>query len=153
MIRCTFENGNEALLRHVTMGGFCVHESRVLLIRRSEGLLDGGKIGPPGGYLERDETVEEGIVREVLEETGYQCSNPTLIAIKSDPSRSGAMRQDVELLFLLELGDGGKTRDGEASELLWVDLETPPTPDEFAFDHAENFQLLLDHLSQQNAQR
>ena len=39
---------------------------RLLAIRRR----DNGRWEPPGGVLELDETIGEGLVREVLEETG-----------------------------------------------------------------------------------
>jgi 8-oxo-dGTP pyrophosphatase MutT (NUDIX family) len=41
-------------------------EGRVLAIRRR----DSGHREPPGGVLELEETVEDGLVREIREETG-----------------------------------------------------------------------------------
>ncbi|MBV9615978.1 MAG: NUDIX hydrolase N-terminal domain-containing protein [Ktedonobacteraceae bacterium] len=50
---------------------------RILLIRRS----DNGLWAMPGGGLEVGETPSQGIVREVLEETGVTCEPITLIGI------------------------------------------------------------------------
>ena len=53
----------------VGVGGVIIVEGRALLIRRgSEPLL--GEWSIPGGMLELGETLEEGVARELLEETG-----------------------------------------------------------------------------------
>ena len=53
----------------VGVGGVIVDQGRALLIRRgSEPLL--GEWSIPGGSLELGETLEEGVARELLEETG-----------------------------------------------------------------------------------
>lgn len=49
----------------------------ILLIRRA----DNGKWAMPGGGLEVGETPAEGVVREVLEETGVPCEPVTLIGV------------------------------------------------------------------------
>jgi len=53
----------------VGVGGVIIVEGRALLIRRgSEPLL--GEWSIPGGMLELGETLEQGVARELLEETG-----------------------------------------------------------------------------------
>ena len=53
----------------VGVGGVIIDRGRALLIRRgSEPLL--GEWSIPGGTLELGETLEEGVARELLEETG-----------------------------------------------------------------------------------
>jgi 8-oxo-dGTP diphosphatase len=53
----------------VGVGGVIIVEGRALLIRRgSEPLL--GEWSIPGGMLELGETLEEGVARELLEESG-----------------------------------------------------------------------------------
>jgi len=53
----------------VGVGGVIIENGRTLLIRRgSEPLL--GEWSIPGGMLELGETLEEGVARELLEETG-----------------------------------------------------------------------------------
>src|SRR4051794_11791210 len=48
-----------------------IHEDKLILIRR--GIEPGyGLWGYPGGFLELGETVEEGAIRETLEETGFE---------------------------------------------------------------------------------
>jgi ADP-ribose pyrophosphatase YjhB (NUDIX family) len=53
----------------VGVGGVIIDQARALLIRRgSEPLL--GEWSIPGGMLELGETLEQGVARELLEETG-----------------------------------------------------------------------------------
>lgn len=54
---------------------------QVLVIERK----DNGRIGIPAGALEEGETIEEGIIREVLEETGLNLTAVEVIGISSNP--------------------------------------------------------------------
>jgi 8-oxo-dGTP diphosphatase len=55
----------------VGIGGVIIDQGRTLLIRRgSEPLL--GEWSIPGGILEIGESLEEGVARELLEETGIE---------------------------------------------------------------------------------
>ncbi len=55
----------------VGVGGVIIEEGRALLIRRgSEPLL--GQWSIPGGTLELGESLQEGVARELLEETGIE---------------------------------------------------------------------------------
>ena len=64
----------------VGVGGVVIDEGRALLIRRgSEPLL--GEWSIPGGTLELGETLEEGVARELLEETGLQVRVLELIEV------------------------------------------------------------------------
>jgi len=60
MINCTFENGNKASLRHVVVHAIVEMDGKLLLIKRSNELLEGGKWSLPSGFLDRDETAQEG---------------------------------------------------------------------------------------------
>src|SRR5271163_2087354 len=55
----------------VGIGGIVIHEGRALLIRRGSEPLR-GEWSIPGGSLELGETLEEGAIRELLEETGLE---------------------------------------------------------------------------------
>ena len=64
----------------VGVGGVVIEEGRALLIRRgSEPLL--GEWSIPGGSLELGETLEEGVARELLEETGLEVRVLELIEV------------------------------------------------------------------------
>ena len=55
----------------VGVGGVVIDNSRALLIRRASEPLR-GEWSIPGGMLELGETLEQGVARELLEETGLQ---------------------------------------------------------------------------------
>ena len=65
MITCTFENGRRASLRHVVVHAVVEKDGALLLVRRAPHLLEGDKWGLPGGFLDRDESLSEGILREL----------------------------------------------------------------------------------------
>lgn len=43
MIKCKFENGNEASLRHVCVDAIVLQDNKLLLVKRASTLLEGGK--------------------------------------------------------------------------------------------------------------
>ncbi|HUC54328.1 MAG TPA: NUDIX hydrolase [Candidatus Cybelea sp.] len=64
----------------VGIGGVIIEQGRTLLIRRgSEPLL--GEWSIPGGTLELGESLQEGVVRELLEETGVEVRVLDLIEV------------------------------------------------------------------------
>jgi 8-oxo-dGTP diphosphatase len=64
----------------VGVGGVVIDDGRVLLIRRASEPLR-GEWSIPGGMLELGETLEEGVARELLEETGLQVRVLDLIEV------------------------------------------------------------------------
>ena len=62
------------------VGGVVVHEGRALLIRRGSPPLQ-GEWSIPGGMLEVGETLEQGVIRELAEETGLEVSVVELIEV------------------------------------------------------------------------
>jgi 8-oxo-dGTP diphosphatase len=64
----------------VGVGGVVIEDGRALLIRRgTEPLL--GQWSIPGGTLELGETLQEGVARELLEETGVEVKVLELIEV------------------------------------------------------------------------
>ena len=58
-----------------------VHGDKVLLLRESTAYQDGlhsGRYDVPGGRLEPDETLQDGLTREVMEETGLSFTSADL---------------------------------------------------------------------------
>jgi len=64
----------------VGVGGIIIEQGRTLLIRRGSEPLR-GEWSIPGGTLELGETLEEGVARELLEETGIQVCVLELIEV------------------------------------------------------------------------
>lgn len=95
----------------VSVAAAIISGERVLAIRRR----DNNKWEPPGGTLETDETINEGLVREVLEEIGLRITEVTLSGIYKNMTRG-----IVALVFRCE-HDGNTPRlSEEVSETRWM---------------------------------
>ncbi|WP_344447389.1 NUDIX hydrolase, partial [Kitasatospora nipponensis] len=71
-------------LHSVSVAGVVVREDgRVLAIRRA----DNGTWEPPGGVLELGETVEDGVRREIYEETGIKVTVDRLTGVYKNMTR------------------------------------------------------------------
>lgn len=102
--------------RHsVSVAGIVVNdEGKVLVIRRR----DNGNWEPPGGVLEIGETFEDGVRREVLEETGISVRVDRLAGIYKNMKRA-----IVALVFrCTPLGEPSRATD-EAAEVCWMSLD------------------------------
>jgi 8-oxo-dGTP diphosphatase len=64
----------------VGVGGVVIEDGRALLVRRASEPLR-GEWSIPGGTLELGETLEEGVARELLEETGLEVRVVELIEV------------------------------------------------------------------------
>lgn len=97
----------------VSVAGVIVDDAgRALLIKRR----DNGKWEPPGGVLEREETIPDALQREVLEETGVKIALPaTLTGVYKN--MTGLI---VSMVFRCEAIDGTPTTGAETRALRWV---------------------------------
>lgn len=71
------------------VGAVVVHERRLLLVRRGQE-PGRGLWSVPGGRLEPGETVAEGCVREVLEETGVRVVAGAVVGTVERPAPDGS---------------------------------------------------------------
>lgn len=67
----------------VSVAGIIIEDDRVLLIQRR----DNSHWEPPGGVLELNETFEQGVIREVHEETGLRVGVDELSGIYKNMNR------------------------------------------------------------------
>jgi ADP-ribose pyrophosphatase YjhB (NUDIX family) len=143
MITCTFESGSRAPLRHVVVHAIVEREGALLLVKRAPHLTEGDKWGLPGGFLDRDERLVDGVLRELREETGWTGEVRRLLRINSRPDRPREDRQNVAFDFvvapLARVGDP----DRESSAVDWVSIERLPPLDSLAFDHGETIRRYL----------
>ena len=103
-------------LHSVSVAGAVIREDgRMLVIKRR----DNGNWEPPGGVLELDETPEEGVVREVLEETGIHVEVEQLTGVYKNMARG-----IVALVFRCKPSGGEERPTSEATAVEWL------TPDE-----------------------
>ncbi|MFS8103458.1 NUDIX hydrolase [Lentzea alba] len=102
--------------RHsVSVAGVVIRgEGEVLVIRRR----DNGRWEPPGGVLELAETFEDGVRREVLEETGVAVRVERLTGVYKNMERGV-----VALVFRCVPLSEPRHSTGEAAEVRWMSLD------------------------------
>lgn len=149
MITCKFENGNDASLRHVVVDAIVLNAARdsILLVKRAPHLTNGGKYGLIGGFLDRDETTEQAMIRELMEETGYEGTILKRFQIIDTPDRKNEDRQNVTFVFLVEAGQQTGTPDNESTEVRRFKFTELPNESEFAFDHFDSVSAYLQSVS------
>jgi 8-oxo-dGTP diphosphatase len=143
MITCIFEKGYKANLRHVVVHAIVEDGGKLLLEKRTGGILESGKWALPGGFLNRDETSAQGILRELKEETGWEGEIITLFRINTKPDRPHEDRQNVAIEFLVRPLRKTGEPDTESSKVEWVPINKLIPLEDFAFDHGESIQLYL----------
>jgi 8-oxo-dGTP diphosphatase len=143
MITCTFERGTHASLRHVVVHAVVERDGALLLVKRAPHLSEGGKWGLPGGFLDRDERLVEGVLRELREETGWTGEVRGLLRVNSRPDRPREDRQNVAFDFVIAPLAGVGEPDQESSAVEWVSIDRLPPLDELAFDHGETIEGYL----------
>jgi 8-oxo-dGTP diphosphatase len=96
----------------VSVAGVIVDdEGRALIIQRR----DNGHWEPPGGILEHGETIEDGLRREVYEETGLKVEARALTGIYQN-----MRRHIIALVFRCRALGGQPSPTPEAVALRWV---------------------------------
>ena len=149
MIKCILENGRETSFRHVVTDVIVANDkNEILLVKRADNLLNGGKFAIPGGFVDRDETISDAGAREMLEETGYDVESLSLFRIIDNPNRPQEDRQNIAFVYIAKVKGGEKTLNNEVSEISWFNVNQLPSKDQFAFDHYETIQLYLKYLNE-----
>ena len=99
----------------VSVAGIVVDDQdRVLVIQRR----DNGQWEPPGGVLELGETPQEGVQREVFEETGVRVEVQNLSGVYKNMTRNV-----VSLVFRCSPVDGHVQSTNESREVRWISAE------------------------------
>ena len=81
-----------------------------------------GTLDLPGGFCDSYETAEEGVAREVLEETGLKVtSTQYLFTIPNIYNYSGMELHTMDMFFRCEVEDCNNTiADDDVAELQWI---------------------------------
>lgn len=108
-------NQEETPRHSVSVAGVIVDDTgeHVLLIQRR----DNGHWEPPGGVLELDETIEEGLRREIREETGVEVTIERLTGVYKNMSRG-----IVALVYRCRAISQPAGSSAEASSVRWHPL-------------------------------
>lgn len=148
MINCIFEDGGKGRLRHIVVDTLVLQETKVLLVKRTAKLLEANKWGLVGGFVDRDETIEDAVAREALEETGWKVTDITLLRINDSPQRPHEDRQNVAFVYFCKATKKVGEGDWESDEQQWFDLADLPAREVIAFDHFDNLQLYRRYVKQ-----
>lgn len=143
MLTCIFEDGDKASFRHVVTHALIEKDECLLLGKRAEGIKQSGKWGLPGGFVDRDETVTQGMLREIREETGWIGEVVSLFRINSNPDRHDDGRQNVAFEFIVRPIKQVGSKDAESSKVEWIPIAKLLPFSNFAFDHGETIRLYL----------
>lgn len=127
----------------VTVDAIVIRSGHVLLVRR-KGALGKGLLALPGGFLNQDETAQEGALRELKEETAIKISKEeleksiTARKVMDYPTRSLRGRT-ITHAFLMDLKKGplpAVKGSDDADKAFWMSLsELASRENEFFEDH------------------
>lgn len=146
MLTCKFEDGHDASLRHAAVETLVLRNNKILLIKRTAKLSEGGKWALLGGFVDRDENLKEAVEREVIEESGYKVKDIALLTVRDNPNRPKEDRQNISFVFLCEAVEKVGESDWEVDDQQWFDFKDIPLKEKMAFDHYENIELYLKYL-------
>lgn len=109
-----------------SVAGVVLRDGKVLLVRHTYGVRK-GRLIVPGGYALMDESAEDAVRREVLEETGVTVEPEGVLGVRFN-------HKDWYVAFRARYISGEARSDGdENSEALWMDasaaMEDPDVPD------------------------
>lgn len=106
---------------------------KILLIQRKNDPFK-GQWALPGGFLEENETMEDGAKRELEEETGLKIEKLQQVAAFGTPGRDPRGRTiSIAFVGLIDAEPKIKASD-DAQDVKWFDLNDLPN---LAFDHSE----------------
>ena len=104
----------------------CMKDGKVLLARHTYG-GGKGKLIIPGGYLQENETPEDAVKREFMEEVGLEIRSLDIIGIRCNT-------KDWYIVFRAEPVSGEAKPDyDEVDEVLWLDTAEALERDDVPF--------------------
>ncbi|WP_120510443.1 NUDIX hydrolase [Photobacterium salinisoli] len=125
-----------------------IRDNKILLVKERED----GKWTLPGGWADVCETPSQGIVREVLEESGLVVSQPKLIAIKDravHPYQPDYPYHVYKLFFLCHFVSGEPKENIEISAIDFFARDTiPPLSQSRVL--AEDIVMMFEHVENPN---
>lgn len=103
---------------------FIVRDGSLLVARRAKEPAK-GTLDLPGGFVDMDETIEEGMAREIREETGLEVRAMSyLFSLPNLYEYSGMGIHTLDMFFRVEVdADAVPRADDDAATLQWIPLK------------------------------
>ena len=104
---------------------FILNGRNELLVARRGKEPAKGTLDLVGGFVDMYETVEEGMRREIKEETGMEIDDVTyLFSVPNQYLYSGMVIHTLDADFLVRVGDDAKPKAADdAADCLWIPIE------------------------------
>jgi len=138
----TYDYPRPAVTTDCVVFGFDGHDLKILLIERGFEPYK-GSWAFPGGFLNMDETAEQGALRELKEETGLNLNYLKQVGAFSDVNRDPRTRVITIAFYsftkIMEVKGGD-----DAARAQWFPIDEIPT---LAFDHELILRKTLERLS------
>ncbi|HEX2970413.1 MAG TPA: NUDIX domain-containing protein [Bacteroidales bacterium] len=135
-----------AVTTDIVLFGFEERKLKVLLIKRKSSPFE-GKWAFPGGFLEIDETAEEGAKRELSEETGIKDVFPEELRTFSEVNRDPRGRTvSIAFYALIRMTEIFAVAGDDATESGWFHVSDMP---QLAFDHDKILSSAIEKLREQ----
>ena len=137
-----YEHPRPALTVDIVL--FCRHEDtlEVLLIKRAREPYK-GQWAFPGGFVDKDESLEDAAARELLEETALEGVHLDQIGAFGDPGRD-PRGHTVTVVFVAMLDEAALANAADdASDAAWHAALRPP---KLAFDHEKILKAALKRI-------
>jgi 8-oxo-dGTP diphosphatase len=104
---------------------YCIHDNKILLLRRNKDKTQGHRWTAPGGKIEANETSYDAICREVLEETGLDITKEKIEDIGKFYVRINTIDYTIELFktFLENMPPDIILSQHEHDKYDWVSID------------------------------
>ena len=137
-----YDHPRPALTVDIVLLHTSADEIEVLLIKRAREPFE-GQWAFPGGFVDKDESLEDAAARELSEETGLSGIRLEQIRAFGDPGRD-PRGHTVSVVFAGLLEDRALVSAGDdASDAAWYSALEPPN---LAFDHGKILSTTLERL-------
>lgn len=128
-------------LLQVRVTGILIEDERILLVKQSVSAERGWSL--PGGRVEQGETLEEAMVREMVEETGLTTKVKKLLYLCDKPDSSPSL---LHITFLLERLEGEiRLPSNEFDSNPIGDVVLVPIADLTSYGFSEKFMTVVQH--------
>ena len=103
----------------VLIKGLITNRGDVLLLKKNEDKMDGGTWQMPGGHLEHDEALEDGMKRQIEAETGLSIETHQIV----DALSFSDEEDSVQILYHCEADKRDQELKDKLKEIEWVPPE------------------------------